>query len=80
MDTYAAGLRIAAKLWEDKVFEKNLEQRYLSYQSGIGKDIVHKKVGFKELEAYILNKKDIDQNDSGRQEYLESIINQYILG
>lgn len=80
MDTYAAGLRIAAKLWEDKVFEKNLEERYQSYQSGIGNDIVHRKVGFKELETYILNKKDIDKNDSGRQEYLEAIINQYILG
>lgn len=80
MDTYAAGLRIAAKLWEDKVFEKNLEQRYQSYKSGIGNDIVHRKVGFKELETYILNKKDIDKNDSGKQEYLEAIINQYILG
>ena len=30
MDTYAAGLRIAAKLWEDKVFEKNLDERYKS--------------------------------------------------
>ncbi len=80
MDTYAAGLRIAAKLWEDKVLEKNLEQRYQSYKDGIGNDIVHRKVGFKELETYILNKKEIDQNDSGRQEYLETIINQYILG
>lgn len=80
MDTYAAGLKIAAKLWEDKVFEANLEKRYQSYQKGIGKDIINNKVGFKELEAYILNKNDIDDNESGRQEYLEAIINQYILG
>ncbi|AUD62456.1 xylose isomerase [Tenericutes bacterium MO-XQ] len=80
MDTYAAGLKIAAKLWEDKVFEANLDHRYQSYQKGIGKDIVNRKVGFKELEAYILNKKDIEENESGRQEHLEAIINQYILG
>ena len=80
MDTYAAGLKIAAKLWEDKVFEANLEKRYQSYQKGIGKDIINNKVGFKELEAYILDKNDIDDNESGRQEYLEAIINQYILG
>ena len=80
MDTYAAGLRIAAKLWEDKVFENNLESRYQSYQVGIGKDIVDNKVGFKELESYVLSKKDFDKNDSGKQEYLEAIINQYILG
>lgn len=80
MDTYAAGLKIAAKLWEDKVLENNLEERYKSYQSGIGADIVHGKVGFKELEKYVFNKKELDKNDSGRQETLETIINQYILG
>lgn len=80
MDTYAAGLKIAAKLWEDKVFEANLDKRYHSYKEGIGKDIVNNKVGFKELEAYILDKNDIEENESGRQEYLEAIINQYILG
>ena len=31
MDTYAAGLRIAAKLLTDGVFEDNLKQRYRSY-------------------------------------------------
>jgi len=80
MDTYAAGLRIAAKLWEDQVLEKNLKERYKSYTKGIGKDIVEGKVGFKELEKYVFNKKELDKNESGRQEYLEAIINQYILG
>ena len=77
---HIAGLKIAAKLWEDKVFEANLDKRYHSYKEGIGKDIVNNKVGFKELEAYILDKNDIEENESGRQEYLEAIINQYILG
>jgi len=80
MDTYAAGLKIAAKLWEDQVLEKNLANRYRSYQSGIGEMIVQNKTNLKELESYILNKKDLDENQSGRQEYIESIINQYILG
>ena len=80
MDTYAAGLKIAARLWEDKVFENNLKDRYQSYESGIGSDIVNGKVGFKELEKYVLDKKQLDQNDSGRQETLEAIMNQYILG
>lgn len=80
MDTYAAGLKIAAKLWEDKVFEKQLNKRYRSYQEGIGKKIVSEEVGFIELEKYILNKQELDTNESGQQELLESIINQYILG
>ncbi|MFA7588731.1 MAG: xylose isomerase [Acholeplasmataceae bacterium] len=79
MDTFAAGLKIAAKLWEDRVFEDNLKERYQSYQAGIGKKIVENKVGLKELEAYIMDKKMIDENDSGKQEYLEALINQYIL-
>jgi len=80
MDAYAAGLRIASRLLEDGVFEDNLKERYRSYQSGIGLDIVNKKVGFSELEAYILSKKELASNESGKQELLEAILNQYIIG
>lgn len=80
MDTYAAGLRIAAKMWEDRVLENNLEERYSSYNKGIGAKIVKGEVGFKELEAYVLNKVEIDPNEPGKQELLEAILNQYIIG
>lgn len=80
MDTYAAGLRIAARLWEDQVLENNLKDRYKSYNYGIGKDIIDGKVGFTELSEYILSKKDCEKNESGKQEQLEAIINQYIIG
>ncbi len=77
MDTFAKGLKVAAKLYEDKVLENFKEERYASYKDGIGKLIVEKKVSFKDLEAYAL-KHDVIQNKSGRQELLESILNQYI--
>ncbi len=77
MDTFARGLKVAAKLIEDKVFEDFKEDRYSSYTEGIGKDIVDGKVGFKELEAFALEN-GITPNKSGRQEYLETILNQYI--
>ena len=80
MDTYAAGLRKSVKLFEDNVFEDNLKERYRSYNDGIGKKIVANEVGFKELEAYLLNKKELDKNESGKQEYLEAVLNQYIIG
>ncbi|MCD6482173.1 MAG: xylose isomerase [Candidatus Izimaplasma sp.] len=80
MDTYAAGLRIAAKLLEDQVFENNLKERYRSFNEGIGKKIVSNEVGFKELEEYVFNKKELTENESGKQELLEAILNQYILG
>lgn len=80
MDTFAAGLRVAAKLWEDKVFEKNLENRYKSYLEGIGNQIINNEVGFIELSKYIEDKEVLVENESGSQELLESILNQYILG
>lgn len=79
MDTFAKGLLVAAKLLEDKVFEDFISKRYESYTSGIGKDIVEGKVGLKELEKFALELKDIN-NVSGRQEMLETILNQYIYG
>lgn len=78
MDTFARGLKIAAKLIEDKVFENFISNRYASYNDGIGKDIVDGKVGFKELEQYALEN-GATPNVSGRQELLESILNQYIM-
>ena len=80
MDTYGAGLRIAAKLIEDGVFIDNLKQRYQSYNKGIGQKIIDGTVGFEKLESYILNKKELEPNDSGKQESLEAILNQYIIG
>lgn len=77
MDTFAKGLKVAAKLIEDKVFENFIEKRYESYTRGVGKDIIEGKVTLKELAEYALILKDV-KNDSGRQEMLENILNNYI--
>lgn len=78
MDAFAKGLRVAARLLEDGVFESFKAKRYESYGEGIGKDIVSGRVGFSELEAYALIH-GVTSNASGRQEYLETVLNQYIL-
>lgn len=78
MDTFAKGLKIAYKLLEDKVFEDFISNRYASYTKGIGKDIIDGNVGFEELEKYALENDQITL-ESGRQEKLEGILNQYIL-
>jgi xylose isomerase len=77
MDAFAQGLKIAHRMLEDGKLEDFVKERYSSYSTGIGADIVNGKVGFKELEEYIMNKKIV--NTSGRQELLEAIVNQYIL-
>ena len=79
MDAFAQGFKIAYRIVQDGVFDKFIEERYASYRTGIGKDIVEGKVGFKELEAYILENGE-PEITSGRQEVLESILNQYVLG
>ena len=78
MDTFAHGLRIAAKLLEDKVFEDFIAKRYESYNRGIGAKIKNKEVTLEDCASYALNNKEENMPVSGRQEMLEAILNQYI--
>ncbi|MCI3919902.1 xylose isomerase [Paenibacillus sp. TRM 82003] len=77
MDTFARGFKVAAKLVEDKVFENILNDRYATFKSGIGLDIVSGKTDFKSLEAYIIDKGEI-QNKSGRLEQIRGVLNEYL--
>ncbi len=78
MDTFAKGLKVAAKLIEGGEIEAFVAKRYESYSSGVGKKIADASVGFRELEAYALAH-DQPVNGSGRQEMLEAIVNRYML-
>lgn len=75
MDAYALGLRIAAAIREDGRLEDFVKSRYSSYKSGIGKRIASRSASLSELEEYALSLGEVTTNTSGRQEYLESIIN-----
>ena len=76
MDTFALGLRIAAKLIEDGRVDKFVADRYASWTTGIGKDIIDGKVTMEDLEKYALEKGEVTASlSSGRQEMLESIMN-----
>jgi len=77
MDAFARGLQVAAKLIEDRIFDRILEDRYSSFQSGIGADIVAGRANFRTLEAYALENKPI-VNTSGRLEQIKALVNQYI--
>lgn len=78
MDTFAKGLRIAYKMFNDGKFEDAISKRYSSYKSSIGKEIVEGRSNFASLEKYALENDQII-NKSGKQELLEGILNQYIL-
>jgi len=78
MDTFARGLKIAAAIRADGRLADFVKQRYASWDTGIGAQIESGKVGFKDLEAYILKKGEAAPNTSGRQEYLENLLNEFI--
>lgn len=78
MDAFARGLKIASAIRKDGRLAEFVKNRYRSWDTGIGAKIEQGKAGFKELEAYILEKGDIDPNESGRQEFLENLINEFI--
>ncbi|MET1117350.1 xylose isomerase [Priestia megaterium] len=78
MDAFARGLKVAHKLVEDRVFENVINERYSSFKEGIGLEIVEGKANFHTLEQYAFKNPNI-VNESGRQERLKAILNQYIL-
>ncbi len=80
MDAFARGLKIAAAIRKDGRLAEFVRQRYSSWDTGIGAKIERGQTNFNELEAYILKKGDAAPNSSGRQEYLENLINEFICG
>ena len=78
MDAFARGLKIAAAIRKDGRLAEFVKARYASWDSGIGAKIELGKVTMKELESYMLKKGEITPNVSGRQEFLENLINEFI--
>lgn len=74
MDTFALGLILAEKIISDGRLDRFVADRYDSYTSGIGKQIIDGSISMAELEAYALAQGEV-KTDSGRQEYLESLVN-----
>jgi xylose isomerase len=79
MDAYALAFKLARKILADGKFDKFLADRYASYDSGFGQAIERRKIGFRELEKLAL-KLGEPKPKSGQQEYLESLLMQYVAG
>ena len=75
MDTFAQGLINAAKIIEDGRLDEFIKNKYKSFESGIGQKIINNETSLEELFEYAENLENITTVDSGRQEYLNSIIN-----
>jgi xylose isomerase len=78
MDAFARGLKIATAIRKDGRLANFVKQRYSSWDTGIGAKIESGKSSFADLEAYMLKRGDATPNTSGRQEFLENLINEFI--
>jgi xylose isomerase len=75
MDAYALGLIKAAAIIEDGRIDSFINERYASYESGIGAKIRAGEATLEELSEYAEKLGKPALPSSGRQEYLESIVN-----
>ena len=80
MDTFALGLIKAAALIEDGRIDRFVEERYASYRTGIGKKIVSGEADLATLAAHAAELGKPELPGSGKQEKLESIVNQVFFG
>lgn len=78
MDAFARGLRIAAAIQADGRLNDFVSDRYSSWDEGIGSKVESGKASLMDLEKYVLKKGRLAKNTSGRQEYLEGLINEFI--
>lgn len=74
MDAFALGLRIADKIIVDGRIDAFVKDRYKSWEIGIGADIIEGRADMASLEKFALEKGNVSVK-SGRQEYLEDIVN-----
>ena len=80
MDAYALGFKIARRILAEGRFEQFVANRYASFDTGYGKDIEKGKASFKSLEKLVLSKLGEPTPKSGKQEYLENLLNTYLHG
>jgi xylose isomerase len=78
MDAFARGLKIAAAIIEDGRLAKFVKERYSSWDSGLGARIEAGQESFQSLEKFMLEKGEAAPCTSGRQEYLENLINEFV--
>ncbi len=78
MDAYALAFKLARRILAEGKFERFVANRYLSYDSGYGRDIEKGRVGFRELNKLVLTKLGEPKPRSGKQEYLENLLMRYL--
>lgn len=77
MDNFARALVTADNILQKSNYKKFRAERYASFDSGKGAEYEAGKLGLADLRAFAMANGEPKQT-SGRQEWLENIVNQYI--
>ena len=77
MDAFARALIIADNILQKSDYKKIREERYASFDSGKGKEFENGKLSLEDLRNYAIDHGEPEVR-SGRQEYMENIINRFI--
>lgn len=77
IDTFARAAVVAEKVLQQSAYKKFRQDRYASYDSGKGKEFEEGKLTLEDLRNFAIANGEPKQL-SGKQEWLENIINQYI--
>ena len=80
MDAYALAFKLARRIIADGKFDQFVADRYASYDTGFGAEIESGKATFKSLEKLVLTQLGEPTPRSGKQEYLENLLNTYLHG
>ncbi len=80
MDAYALAFKIARRIQADGRLATFVAARYASYDTGYGRAIERRRTNFRELNRLVLTQLGEPKPKSGKQEYLENLILQYLHG
>jgi len=79
MDAFALGLELADRIISDGKLDSLLKKRYASYDSGKGADFEAGKLSLSDLRNLAAGAGE-PARISGKQEYIENLVNQYLFG
>lgn len=78
MDACARAFLIASKMIDDRALELPLKSRYEGWDSQLARRMVQGELGLEQIADYVKKNRIDPQPRSGRQEHLESIVNNYL--
>ncbi|MBB4105470.1 xylose isomerase [Allorhizobium borbori] len=78
MDACARGLKAAARMIADGALEKPLTDRYAGWSGARGKALLSGETSLEGVADLVLRENINPQPKSGRQEYLENVVNRYV--